>query len=175
MLFFSEKKDSLKFGEEIRQSLINAYLKLSTLKFELNFTENLNFGVIIPKKLMSSDQRRFIRFPLILQARRHVENGETTPFVIREIGLGGCLTDWIEMSYVGEKGRIEILLQNGNWFPVTAKILYRIPGKHVGMKFLDMTLFEQEVIANLIVAVAEKQKMQIENPFAIPEKHLQTV
>jgi hypothetical protein len=174
MLFFSDKKDNLNIGEEIRSSFSALKHKIASYKLELNFTENLNFGFLIPSKLMSENQRKYLRFPITLQARRNSSDGETFPFVIREIGLGGCLCDWIEMSYVGQKSRMEILLQNGNWFPVNVKILYRIPDRHVGMKFLDLTLFEQEVIASLITGVSEKQKVEIQNPFAEPPPLIQT-
>jgi hypothetical protein len=168
MLFFSDKKDNLNIGEEIRETLSALKRKIASYKVELNFTENLNFGFVIPTKLMSENQRKYVRFPITLQARKNSGDGETFPFVIREIGLGGCLTDWIEMSYVGEKGRMEILLQNGNWFPVNVKILYRIPDRHIGMKFLDLTLFEQEVIADLITGISEKQNVAVQNPFTQP-------
>jgi hypothetical protein len=165
MLFFHEKKDSLNIGREKRQIVAETLRRVAEFNLQLKFSKSLNFGLRFPTKIMMTNQRKYNRFPLILQARRLDENGESQAFLIREIGLGGCLTDWVEYSYVGERTRIELLLQNGNWFPINVKVLYRIPEK-----FIDMTLFEKEVISKLITEVAKAQNIHIENPFDTPNE-----
>jgi hypothetical protein len=170
MLFFHEKKDSLNDGRKKRQIVAKALQRVSELSLQIKFSKSLNFGLRLPTKIKMTNQRKYIRFPLTLQARRLDENGDSHAFLLREIGLGGCLIDWIENSYVGERTRIELLLNNGNWFPVNVKVLYRIPEKHLGLKFIDMTLFEKEVVSKLITEAADAQNLQIENPFAKPQE-----
>ncbi len=166
MLFFSEKDNKLSVSEEIR----GFFKKHPFLKFNLNFTDNFQFGFVFPTltPVSSESNRRYIRFPLTLQARRHSLHEQINPILIRQISIGGCLVDWDENVKVGDKFRVEILLQNGNWLPVTCKVLYRMPENALGVKFQDITKFEQELLAKLIEKSLAKRGLPYENAFATP-------
>src|SRR5690606_17893222 len=63
---------------------------------------------------------------------------------------GGCFTDWEENIYTGDEFRLEIGLPNGNRLPLKCKALYRFDNTGIGVQFIDITQFEQELIAKLI-------------------------
>jgi hypothetical protein len=165
MLFFSEKDNKLSISEEVRQY----FQKHPFFNLQLNFSQNFQFGFVLPTvSPMSSDSRRYIRFSLTLEARRSMDNGSFMPILINQIGIGGCLIDWDEMVNVGENVRIELLLPNGNWLPLNCKILYRMPESALGVKFQDISRFEQELIAKLINVNLVENDLPYENPFATP-------
>jgi PilZ domain len=166
MLFFSEKDNKLSVGEEIRR----VFKRFPGIKFELSFLKNHRLGFFIPITTpVSSETRQYIRFSITLQARRQMLGDRITPVLIKQISIGGCMVEWDENAVIGEKLRIELLLPNGNWLPLIGKVLYRMPENGLGIKFQEITQFEQELLANLIQHQMEKRGMQYENPFALPE------
>lgn len=170
MLFFSEKDNKISIGEEVRQF----FLRHPFLKFHFNFSQH-QFGLLFPTvPPMSSDHRRYIRFSLSFQARKLQENEQITPIRISQISIGGCLIDWDERVNVGESVRIELQLSNGNWLPLNCKILYRMPESALGVKFMDITKFEQELIAKEIQKSLEAKDLPYESPFATPIEYVQT-
>lgn len=166
MLFFSEKDNKLSLSDEVRR----VFKRFPVLKFELSFTQNHQFGFFIPTtKPVSYESRQFIRFNITLQARRQVMDDRISPILIKQISLGGCMVEWDENGVIGEKLRVEVLLPNGNWLPLTGKVLYRMPENGLGIKFQEITQFEQELLANLIQIQMEKKGLPYQNPFALPE------
>jgi PilZ domain len=166
VLFFSEKNNKLSVGDEIRR----LFERYPILKLEFNLSQNHQFGFVIPTTTqVSNESRQFIRFSLTLQARRQVSSDRISPVLVKQISLGGCMVEWDENAAIGEKLRIEILLSNGNWLPLIGKVLYRMPENGLGIKFQEITQFEQELLANLIQKQMEKRGMPYENPFALPE------
>jgi PilZ domain len=166
VLFFPEKDNKLSIGDEFRR-LLERY---PFLKFEFQFTRNHQFGFVFPTVTpVSSETRQYIRFSITLQARRQLPGDRISPVLVKQISLGGCMVEWDENAAIGEKIRIEVLLANGNWLPLTGKILYRMPENGLGIKFQEITQFEQEILANLIQIQMERRGLPYQNPFALPE------
>jgi PilZ domain len=166
VLFFSEKDNKLSLGDEFRRLV----LRHPFLKLELNFTKHRKFGFLIPTTFpVSSETRQYIRFYITLQARRKIFGAGISPVLVKQISLGGCMVEWDENVSIGDKIRIEVLLANGNWLPLIGKVLYRMPENGLGIKFQEITQFEQEILADLIQKQMERRGLPYENPFALPE------
>lgn len=122
---------------------------------------------------MSIEKRRFIRFSLDLPAYRQKINGEVIQTIIRQISVGGCLTEWDENLSVGDEFRIELELPNKNRLPLFCRTLYRFPGKGIGIKFLNVSQFEQELIGEIISQSLEDDGLPLlVDPFAIPPTYI---
>ena len=106
-------------------------------------------SIFIPT-VMSIEKRRFIRFSLDIPVTRFAENGRPFPTYIRQVSVGGCMTDWEDDVYAGDEFRIEMQLPNKNKLPIMCKAIYRFAGKGLGVKFHDISQFEQELIAQII-------------------------
>ena len=120
---------------------------------------------------MSIENRRFIRFSLDIPVTRFTENGRPIPTYIRQISVGGCMTDWEEDVYAGDEFRIEMQLPNKNRLPLMCKAIYRYTGKGIGIKFQDVSQFEQELIAQIISENLENEGLPVlVDPFTQPPK-----
>lgn len=119
---------------------------------------------------MGIEQRRHIRFSLDIPAVRYTKYGEAVTTMISQISIGGCLAEWDDSVYVGDEFRLLIQLPNRNFLPLTGKAIYKFADNGIGTKFLDITLFEQQLLAGIITDTLEKQgvPMQID-PFAVPK------
>jgi hypothetical protein len=118
-------------------------------------------------------QRRYIRFSLDILAFRRTERGEKIPVTVHQISLGGCLINWLDDIYTGDEFRLEIPLPKGNFLPLRCKALYKFPGKGIGAKFLDITKFEQELVAKIITDILEKEDLPASvDPFAAPPPYI---
>ena len=118
---------------------------------------------------MSIEKRRFIRFSLDVPALRYTRYGDALEIMLHQISVGGCLAEWDENILVGEEFRLLIQLPNKNWLPLKCKTLYRFTDNGVGIKFLDITQFEQELISRIISRNLETQGLPLQvNPFGIP-------
>lgn len=76
--------------------------------------------------------------------------GERQETILQQISIGGCFTEWEENIYTGDEFRIEIELPNGNRLPLRCKALYRFDDTGIGVKFTDISQFEQELISKII-------------------------
>ena len=120
---------------------------------------------------MSIEQRRHIRFSLDIPAIRQSKYGEAVETVLHQISIGGCLLEWDENIFVGDELRILAHLPNKNYIPLTGKALYIFDGIGIGIRFLDITKFEQELLAKIIFHSLESQNLPIPiDPFAHPKK-----
>lgn len=120
----------------------------------------------------SVPQRRYLRFSLDLPAFYVDEKGRRSETTIHQISLGGCLVDWSDEIFVGDEFRLEIPLPKGNFLPLVARALYKFPGKGIGAKFLDITEFEQKLIAKIIAEKLEKEGLPTVDPFAPPPLYI---
>ena len=119
---------------------------------------------------MGIEHRRHIRFSLDIPAIRFTKYGEAVETVISQISIGGCLAEWDENVYVGDEFRLLLQLPNKNYLPLTCKALYKFADNGIGTKFLDITLFEQELLAKIISNTLEKQGLPLQvDPFALPK------
>ena len=119
---------------------------------------------------MGIEQRRHIRFSLDIPAIRYSRHGEAVKTLISQVSIGGCLIEWDEGVYVGDEFRMLIQLPNKNFLPIICKALYNFADNGVGTKFIDITHFEQELLAKIISNTLEEQGLPLQvDPFALPK------
>ena len=127
------------------------------------------FPLGFPKNPMSDHKRQYIRFSLDIPAVRYTKFGEKQETVLHQISIGGCLAEWDENVYTGDEFRLEIRLPNKNWLPLKCKVVYRFENNGIGIKFADLTRFEQELIARIISDNLAQDGLPMHvNPFAQP-------
>ncbi len=119
---------------------------------------------------MGIEQRRHIRFSLDIPAIRYTRYGEAIETMISQISIGGCLAEWDDQVYVGDEFRLLLQLPNRNFLPLSCKAMYKFADNGIGTKFLDITQFEQELLARIISHTLEKQGLSLQvSPFALPK------
>lgn len=121
---------------------------------------------------MSIEKRRHIRFSLDIPAIRCTKYGETFEIMLHQISIGGCLAEWDESVLVGEEFRLLLPLPNQNRLPLACKTLYRFADNGIGVKFLNITQFEQELISKIISKNLETQGLPMQvDPFGVPHTY----
>lgn len=121
---------------------------------------------------MPKENRQYIRFSLDLPAIRFTRYGEAINTVLHQISIGGCLAEWDENLLVGEEFRLLMQLPNQNFLPLTGKILYRFIDNGIGVKFLDITQFEQELVSEIISKNLEDQGLPMQiDVFGLPANY----
>lgn len=89
--------------------------------------------------------------------------------MLQQISVGGCFTGWEENIFIGDEFRMEIGLPNGNLLPLQCKALYRFDHTGIGVKFLDITQFEMELISKIIAFRLEEEGVPLQiDPFNPP-------
>jgi Tfp pilus assembly protein PilZ len=125
---------------------------------------------------MSIEKRRFIRFSLDIPITIITENGVNVPTYMRQVSIGGCLTDWEDNIFAGDQFRIEMQLPNKNKLPIAGKVIYRFAGKGIGITFTEITQFEQELIAQVISENLENEGLPVlVDPFTQPPKFVKQI
>lgn len=120
---------------------------------------------------MSINQRQHIRFSLDLPAIRYSRFDEKQETLLHQISIGGCLLEWDENLLTGEAFRLEIQLPNKNWLPLACKALYKFEDNGIGVKFIEITKFEQELVGKIISHSLSQEGLPMEiDPFAQPPK-----
>jgi hypothetical protein len=118
---------------------------------------------------MSINQRKHIRFSLEIPATLVSKYGDRHETQLQQISIGGCFTDWEENIYPGDEFRLEIELPNQNLLPLACKAIYRFDNSGIGVRFTDISQFEQELISSIIANRLEMEGLPIEvDPFALP-------
>lgn len=118
---------------------------------------------------MSITQRQHIRFSLDIPAIIYGKFGDTRETRLQQISIGGCFTDWEENIYVGDEFRMEIELPNGNYLPLKCRALYLFDHTGIGVKFIDITQFEQSLISKIIAHRLELEGVPLQiDPFTLP-------
>jgi hypothetical protein len=118
---------------------------------------------------MSINQRKHIRFSLDIPATIQSQYGERQGTMLQQISVGGCFTGWEENIYVGDEFRLEIELPNKNFLPLACKALYRFDHTGIGVKFTDITRFEQELVTKIITHKLEEEGVPLQiDPFTLP-------
>jgi hypothetical protein len=122
---------------------------------------------------MSINQRQHIRFSLDIPALIRLKYGERQETVLQQISIGGCFTGWEENIYNGDEFRMEIELPNGNFLPLKCKALYKFDYTGIGAKFINITRFEQDLIASIIAHRLEQEGVPLNvDPFMIPPTYV---
>lgn len=118
---------------------------------------------------MSISQRRHIRFSLDIPAKLISRYGDRQDTILQQISIGGCFTAWEEDIFAGDEFRLEVGLPNGNRLPLRCKAVYRFENTGIGVKFLDISQFEQELISKIIGFRMEVEGLPLAvSPFAEP-------
>ncbi len=118
---------------------------------------------------MSINQRQHIRFSLDIPAIIYTKFGEKQETRLEQISIGGCFTGWEENIYVGDEFRMEIELPNRNYLPLHCKALYRFDHTGIGVRFIDICEFEQELISKIIAHKLESEGVPLQiDPFTLP-------
>lgn len=121
---------------------------------------------------MSIENRKFIRFALDVPVTVADEKGEKIKIMIKQISIGGCLIDLDDAAsakITGEEIRLEFTLPNSNKLPLMGTPLYMDNNKWTGIKFSEITQFEQELIADIIAEILEQEGLPLNvNPFRQP-------
>lgn len=118
---------------------------------------------------MSINQRQHIRFSLDIPAIIYTKFGEKQETRLQQISIGGCFTGWEENIYVGDEFRMEIKLPNKNFLPLYCKALYRFDHTGIGVKFIDICEFEQELISKIIAHRLDIEGVPLQvDPFVPP-------
>lgn len=122
---------------------------------------------------MSINRRKHIRFSLDIPATIQLKHGERQETVLQQISIGGCFTGWEENIYVGDEFRIEIELPNKNFLPLACKALYRFDHTGIGVKFIDISRFEQQLITKIISHRLEAEGVPLQvDPFTVPPTYV---
>ncbi|HEY8562007.1 MAG TPA: PilZ domain-containing protein [Pyrinomonadaceae bacterium] len=120
---------------------------------------------------MSINQRQHIRFSLDIPAIRYTKFGEKQEVLLHQISIGGCLLEWDENLLTGDVFRLEIQLPNGNWLPIVCKALYKFEDNGIGVKFIEITKFEQELVGKIISHSLSREGLPgVVDPFAQPPR-----
>jgi PilZ domain len=123
---------------------------------------------------MPIEQRQHIRFSLDIPAVRYNKFGERFDIMLQQISIGGCLTNWDEDLFTGDEFRMEIELPNTNRLPLVCKVLYRFEEAGVGVKFVDLTKFEQELVSKIIAYRLDQEGLPVQiSAFSQPRKFAQ--
>lgn len=94
---------------------------------------------------------------------------------MQQISIGGCFTDWEENIYAGDEFRLEIQLPNKNRLPLACKAVYRSENTGIGVKFVDISQFEQTLLSSIISDRLEREGLPTNiDPFEMPQKTTQT-
>lgn len=118
---------------------------------------------------MSIEKRQYIRFSLDIPAIRFTKYGEAIETMLHQISIGGCLAEWDESILVGDEFRLLIRLPNQNFLPLSCKALYRFADNGIGVKFLEITQFEQELVSQIISQNLEDQGLPLQiDVFGLP-------
>ena len=121
---------------------------------------------------MSISQRQHIRFSLDIPAIRYNKFGEKQETLLHQISIGGCLLEWDDNIFTGDTFRLEIQLPNKNWLPLQCKVLYKFENNGMGIKFLDISKFEQELLGRIISHLLAQEGLPSQvDPFAQPPKY----
>lgn len=99
---------------------------------------------------MLQQSQRHQKYEITLFGQRADENGSFVRLRILELSIFGCFIEWFPNVQLGESFRLKIPLANGNALPIQCKVIYRFPNNGIGVKFLDLTQFEQDLIVELI-------------------------
>ncbi len=118
---------------------------------------------------MSLNQRQHIRFSLDIPAIIYLKFGEGQETRLEQISIGGCFTGWEENILIGDEFRMEIELPNKNYLPLQCRALYRFENTGIGLKFIDICEFEQELISKIIAHKLETEGVPLQvDPFTLP-------
>ncbi len=88
---------------------------------------------------------------------------------LEQISIGGCFTAWEDDILIGDEFRMEIELPNKNYLPLQCRALYRFDHAGIGVKFTDISEFEQSLISKIIAHKLDMEGVPLQvDPFTLP-------
>lgn len=122
---------------------------------------------------MSLNQRQHIRFSLDIPAVVYSKYGERQRTTLEQISIGGAFMAWDSEILIGDEFRMEIELPNKNYLPLHCKALYRFEHTGIGVKFVDICQFEQDLISKIIAHRLELEGVPLQiDPFKLPPTYV---
>lgn len=122
---------------------------------------------------MSINQRQHIRFSLDIPAIFVTKYGERQHTKLEQISIGGCFMGWDAEMLIGDEFRMEIELPNKNHLPLHCKALYKFEHTGIGVKFVDICEFEQDLISKIIAHRLELEGVPLQiDPFTLPPSYV---
>ncbi len=119
---------------------------------------------------MSINKRKHIRLTLNIPAFRVRETGEKIGMMIYQISIGGCFLESYENIRKDEEFRLEIQLPNKNWLPLQCQVLHIKKSDGIGVRFQEITKFEQELIARIMTKSLADDGIPLKvDPFSAPK------
>lgn len=123
---------------------------------------------------MSIEQRKHFRYSIEIPAFRQNGYGEMAETILYQISIGGCLLEWDENMLIGDEVRLLARLPNRNFLPLNGRALYIFPNNGIGIRFPEITQFEQGLLAKIIERSLEEKGLTGDiDPFAVPRKMFQ--
>ena len=118
---------------------------------------------------MSLNQRQHIRFSLDIPAFIYSKYGEKQETRLEQISIGGCFMSWDSDILIGDELRIEIEMPDKNYLPLYGRAIYRFDNTGIGVKFMDICEFEQELVSKIIAGRLELEGVPLQiDPFTLP-------
>lgn len=118
---------------------------------------------------MSLNQRQHIRFSLDIPAFAYLKFSEKQETRLEQISIGGCFMSWDADILIGDEFRLEIEMPNKNYLPLYSRAIYRFEHTGIGVKFIDICEFEQELISKIIAGRLEIEGVPLQiDPFTLP-------
>src|SRR5579871_89387 len=96
-----------------------------------------------------SEQRRHDRVECSIEARWQGLSGSRKA-KITDLGVGGCFIESIATASFAEYITLDLNLDNEIWFSLRGEVIYSLPSIGFGLRFLDLTRAEQELVKELI-------------------------
>ena len=119
---------------------------------------------------MSIAQRKHNRLSVDIPVFRYTKDGERIDTLLYQVGIGGCLIAWDETLAVGDIFRMEVQLPNKNWLPLSCKVLYCFESDAIGVQFLKITQFEQDLLVDIMSNTLTSEGIPFNfDPFARPK------
>ena len=98
---------------------------------------------------MQENRRRDERYTLPLEVRWENLSGKHKARV-SDISLGGCYIESLAQVSIGEQVQLEIQLPTGGRMPLNAEVIYHQPNLGFGVRFINLSLMERNVLTHMI-------------------------
>jgi hypothetical protein len=93
-----------------------------------------------------------------IEARWRAGSGEWLGGRVSNLGAGGCFIETAEEVAVGEVLSFEVRMPWGYyWSPLRGEVMRHEPGAGFGLGFVDLSMAEQTLIAQLIINAPPKK------------------
>lgn len=123
---------------------------------------------------MSIENRKYVRFLLDIPAVKRKTDSQSSPTVIKQVSIGGCLTEWDDSVFPGDEFCLEVQLPNKNHLPLMCKVIYKFENLGVGVKFCDIVQYEQELLSDIITESLEHEGLPLlVDPFTLPPRYVE--